>query len=483
MSKVTNKHNLYTKRESQYQLIYNCLEGQDALKENAQEYLTSSVDERIFKEYVKRAIYYNVPKSTLSGVTGLAFLKPIKIELPEQISSMLKNVDGAGLSLDQQSRKTLEEVLSVSRCGLLADFPSLTQFDSEGQEISKPITLSDIESQGIKPKIVSYNALSIINWGSINENGNHKLSLVVLRESYKLNEADEFDVKTGTQYRVLRLKDGLYEQEIYRKSQAEKTGIESDDYVSHSVIYPLNGKGQRMNFIPFKFVGSTNNDDKPDIPVMTDLCNLSIGHFRNSADYENSAWVVGQPTLIVKGLTPDWKEKYIKDIRMGSTAYIPMPAGGDVTILQANPNTMSLEGMHRKEKQMLSLGAKLIQESSSKITATQAKIENASSNSVITQAIGNVNDAYNEALKWCFEFMTDSELDEESLIFEISKDVSLDNLTISDLQNVFLAYEGNGITFNELRDVLRELGIATEDDEEVKDIIELEQSERLEVEA
>jgi hypothetical protein len=61
-------------------------------------------------------------------------------------------------------------------------------------------------------------------------------------------------------------------------------------------VQPKRGDGEAWNYIPFTFVGSVNNDETPDLPPLYDLAVLNVAHYRNSADYEESCYMVGQPT-------------------------------------------------------------------------------------------------------------------------------------------------------------------------------------------
>ena len=60
---------------------------------------------------------------------------------------------------------------------------------------------------------------------------------------------------------------------------------------------------------------------------MYDLAVLNIAHYRNSADYEESCFVTGQPTVWASGLTEAWVEDVLKgELRLGSFGGIPLPA-------------------------------------------------------------------------------------------------------------------------------------------------------------
>ena len=97
-------------------------------------------------------------------------------------------------------------------------------------------------------------------------------------------------------------------------------------------------------FIPFAFVGAVNNDAQPDTPPMLDLANLNLAHYRNSADFEESAFVMGQPQLVITGVTEDWKTEQGL-VTFGARGALVLPIGGDAKLLQVSPNTLAKEAM------------------------------------------------------------------------------------------------------------------------------------------
>ncbi len=89
------------------------------------------------------------------------------------------------------------------------------------------------------------------------------------------------------------------------------------------------GNGTNWDRIPFSPIGSENNDPMPDKPPMEDLAHLNIGHYRNSADYEEACFIAGQPTPWASGLTEDWVKDVMKGtMYLGSRGIIPLPVNG-----------------------------------------------------------------------------------------------------------------------------------------------------------
>jgi hypothetical protein len=143
------------------------------------------------------------------------------------------------------------------------------------------------------------------------------------------------------------------------------------------------------------FIGSENNDANPDNPNMYDLASLNIAHYRNSADYEEACYIVGQPTPVLTGLTEQWYKDILGGcVNFGSRGGIPLPVGASADLLQASENTMIKEAMEIKERQMVALGAKLVEQKQVQRTAFETKVEATSEGSILSSSAKNVSNAF-----------------------------------------------------------------------------------------
>lgn len=339
------------------------------------------------REYEDGAICYNFTKRTLSGMVGSVMRKDPEQIIPRELEYLLKNCDGSGVGLWQHAQDTLMEIDSVGRGGLLVDAPEVGA-----------ATAAEQNAGLLNPVIAYYTAENIINWrlqrfGSVN-----RVVMVVLRETWEYFEPDnEFIVKYGEQYRVLDLDEkGKYRQRLYR-FDAEGGAAEEV-----KTIYPQLG-AQLEGKIPFTFIGASNNDASIDDAPMLPLADLNIGHFRNSADNEESSFVVGQPTLFIfpgdQMSLATFKEANPNGIKFGSRAGHNLGAGGDAKLVQAAENNLAKQNMLDKEQQAIQIGAQLITPTQ-QITAESARLQRGADTSVMATIARNVSMAYTEALQW-----------------------------------------------------------------------------------
>ena len=347
----------------------------------------SKDNEERYKQFKERAVYTNYSGRTHAGLLGAAFRKEATIQLPAGLQYAIDNIDGSGEGLEQFARRCVSENLAVARGGLLVDFP----------RVQDGATLED--TQGIQAKAVFYSTEHVINWRVTSSDTGDQLSLVVLYETYIDDASDIFSPTIGEQYRVLRLDDaGQYYQYVMRANG------QSDE------IYPLDSTGARFTSIPFCFFGAVNNDVAVDKPVLSDLIDVNISHYQNSAELEESVHMVSQPTLVMGSSlsVEDFKAGNPNGVRVGSRSGIFLGTDAYANLLQASANSLAVETMKRKEEQMVQIGARVIQQGGANETATGALIKAGTDNSVLSLCVSNVNAAIIKALSFMGQFMGES---------------------------------------------------------------------------
>ena len=450
----------------EWTLVSDCVKGQEKVKSKGELYLpkpTGDLDpsyalER-YNAYLTRASYYNATGRTTSGLVGQVFSKPPEIEITGPLEQYLSDIDGAGTSLVQQSKVTLQQNVSTGHGGLLVDYPNAR---------GKVATLADTQSKRLRPRILNVEATRIINWRMVNIGGESKLEMVMITEDKAITD-DGYEIKLEPRWRELRLnqsEDGLFVTVTVWKQNDGESPNNVEDFIIESGPDKLIADGKDMDTIPFVFFGALNNEPTIDKPPMLDLANINIAHYRNSADYEESIFIVGQPTPVFTGLTQDWVNNNIAGkVILGSRSAIGLPEGATAELLQASPNSMPYEGMKQKEEQMKSIGAKLIEPGFTKTTATQVLVDASSESSILTTATENVSVAYTVALGFFAKFLGGSE---PTITFELNTDYDVDRMDAQERAQLLLEWQGGAITWEEMRGSLRLAGVATEEDDIAK---------------
>lgn len=439
--------------------IEDCLVGDERVKSKRTTYLpqpnsgdTSPDNMARYEAYLNRAVYYNVTKKTLDGLIGQVFSRDPLVAIPDRMQDMIEDADGEGVTLDQQAKKGLAFNLSKSGFGLLVDYPI-----TDG-----PISLAQQKEGFIRPTIVQYARSDIINWDKRKVGGKRIYSLLVTKEQSS-ERRDGFEISSENRWRVMELDSaGEYIVTLYEQDETTKQYL-----VVEGPHKPLKADGTPWREIPFEFCGPLNNDSTIDEPMLYDLASLNIAHYRNSADYEDSCYMVGQPTPYFAGLTEQWVKKVFKDkpIQLGSRAAIPLPQGGTAGLLQAKENSMPMEAMLHKEKQMVAMGAKLLDPGSGKNTLGEAQQEESGESSVLSTSAKNVSIAYTKALKLAAQFYG---VDDKDIFYSLNTDFPAARLTPNERMQLVLEWQAGAITESEMRAGMRKAGVATLDAEDYR---------------
>jgi len=391
---VETQHPQYTLYAPVWTKTRDAVKGAVCVKDKKHIYLpvpdAETHDDRIgsetlrYKQYIKRAVFTNFTGRTKNALVGAAFRKEMKYELPESLQYLIEDATGDGLGLEQLAKDELANILETGRTFFLVDYP----------QVGGDLSLEDIAKLDLRPSIVPYTAEQVVNWKTDVLAGRKMLSMIVLAENYNSDE-DEFGHDSETQYRVLRLTNEGYSQQIYR-----------DNYPIGEPIFPKRADGSNWDIIPAIFVGSKNNDSTIDDAPLADIADVNIAHYRNSADYEESCFITGQPTLfITHSLSPDqWHDYNPEGIKLGSRAGHVLGETGSATLLQPNANNLVLEAMKAKEAQMVAIGARIVTDRGGNETAEGARIRFASENSVLGDIVGNLTSGLAQCVKWCMDF-------------------------------------------------------------------------------
>lgn len=392
---VSTQHPDYSKYLPIWTQTRDAVRGSVAIKEKKHQYLpvpdNDSGDERKgtetvrYRQYMKRALFTNFTGRTKNALVGAAFRKDPIIELSDDLEYLAEDATGDGLSLTQLAKDELSNLLETGRSILLVDYP----------QTDENVTIEDVRRMNLRASIIPYTAEQVINWKSDVVEGQRKLVACTIAENY-LEPLDEFDHTKKIQYRVLRLRPDGYTQQIYREEEPFTTEF-----------YPKRADGSNWQEIPLMFIGSKNNDSTIDDAPLSDIAEVNLAHFRNSADYEESCFLVGQPTLfITHSLSVEqFKQFNPQGIKLGSRAGHVLGETGSATLLQANENQLVMRAMEAKEQQMVAIGARIITDRADRETAEAARIRFASENSVLGDVVGNLSDALTKCVEWVGEFM------------------------------------------------------------------------------
>ncbi|MGB2065696.1 MAG: DUF4055 domain-containing protein [Marinomonas gallaica] len=360
--------------------------GDAAIKAGGTTYLPAEfaeTDKARYAAYKNRSFFLGATKQAQKSTIGMIFRSAPDIgeELPTYLAGIAENIDGGGQSIEQIAKYSIREMEETGRVCFLADYPPL----------DPALTRSEEGQFGARPMLVTYAFESVINWKTTIINGSEKLSLVVLCEEVESPDAGEFDHDHVKQFRILRLRDGVYTQEV----------VDEEENVIVEEFAPLMAGGVAFDYIPFYIAGTENNKPDVDPPLLSDLAIINIAHYQTTADHRENLYIHGQMTLGVS-TKMDWVEFQAANpngVKVGARDGHYLGEGGSFHSVTA-PESSSLRiALQDLEDQMISIGAKLITKSGQAETAEATRIKTSGEVSALDTMVNNLSDALENVLE------------------------------------------------------------------------------------
>ena len=429
---VNAKHPEYSKNLTKWQLMRDALAGEVAKEKYVPKLSDQEEDE--YSAYVGRAEFYNATARTQVALTGLLFAKPPKVELPEALKTIGENISLDDDTLEALAKNIANECLSVGRCGVLVDLPSVEKADYSKLEA---------ERLNLRAYATLYKAENIINWKTTKINGSNVTSLVVLAETYAEPTQDEFVDKIKTRYRVLDLHEGYYRQRVFSETKAGNFEVVSE-------IYP-SANERKLEYLPFTFFNVNDLKTAVEKPPLLDLAKVNISHFRSEVDLEHGTHFTALPTPYVTGYQGESSEK----LKIGSTAvWVINDPSAKVGFLEFSGAGLStLENrIAAKEKRMSILGARLLLDEKKTAEATETlQMRKSGENAVLTSVASTISEGIVSFLKDIAFF---ENIVGENLIYEINTDYNLTMIEPQLLAQIIAGIQSRDIPNEVLYDAL-----------------------------
>nr|DAE33848.1 MAG TPA: portal [Caudoviricetes sp.] len=412
--------------------------GEEKVKAMGNIYLPkpSGMDNEDYEGYKGRAQFFNATGRTLDGLSGMMNRKPPMVTVPKGMEKYLENVDGKGHSLTQFINFCSRENLTTAWGGVLVDMP-----------VNKgAVSMRDFEELNISAYMVYYPAESIINWKFDNNGRQQFLRYVIFKEIVEENSSP-YTTEKKERYRVCEIdKTGYYKQTVY--NYKGEVALE---------VYPTNKEG-KLTQIPFYFLSSS---ERPEVPILNDLINVNLSHYRKSADYENGLHWTGVPTPWVQGVDVDEKNGEAgeaKPLKLGGCTLLYLPSGASMQYLEFSGSGCSqlATAMRADEDRMAILGARIISQERNGVEAAEtAKIHRAGENSVLAEIAINLSIVFKKILKIYLEWSASYAISDEDIDVRINTDYDVATMSPAELTALVALWQSGGIAKRDLFDNLK----------------------------
>lgn len=407
--KINATHPEYDKFSPLWAKCRDCIEGEEAVKSAKTLYLpTLSGGFDRYAGYLTRALFFNATGRTSAALQGFLFRKPVRL-LP----------DLAGVSDFAQRGGILDFIRQVSA--------SLIAVGRVGILIDAPVSGGD-------PTLSIYHAEDIINWRT---DAQGRPTLVVLRECrFEPKAEDFFELEETIYYRVLRLEEGVYVQEMYQEEDGLFPLISKETPLKNGVF---------LDYIPFVCINATGVDLTPLKPPLLDVVNVNLSHYRSSADLEAGRHFVAFPTPWAAGFDMDEGET----LEIGSVAWVTDNTDARAGFLEFTGQGLgALENaLVEKSNMMAVLGARILEaQKKASEAADTHRIRYAGEQSVLSEIARSSDEGISQAFRMCADWRNLPDADGYGV--ELNRDYAA---TVADPQLVatmFAAMQGSAISYD-----------------------------------
>lgn len=403
----------YSDAKADVKLVRDAVEGQAAIKRELTTYLphpnmldkTSTSQANRYNAYIGRAEFDSSCGQTKKELIGAFTRAEHEIDLPAQVKYLEDDSDGDWLSLSDSINVTAGNCLEVKYHILLAEF------DDGGVDPKKQISKAERKALKQRTKIVHYPRESLTNWNYKVVNGRMQLCNACL--TTETTELDENFVKVTVKTQLLLGldKDGYYRQRLITSkmglSTVDKSSVEMGDW-----FYPLAAE-QKLDYIPIEIV-IDERSYAGKLPKQTGylgpIANKDVARYQVNADLKEKLAIL-QDTINSFGWnTTSWEEfKTINGrdyVATGAGVSNQFPGDVKVDVLKLTADgDAHFKYIEQNEKQTRALGGRYDTEpDAEKQTATEAEINSAKENAVLTMISRNTESAYRRLVAYCMKF-------------------------------------------------------------------------------
>ena len=413
MAGIGDKIGIPTKEfERQHELIKlprTLMGGTEAMRAANTEYLPkkASEEDEDYQHRLKSATLVNMFKRTLSYMSGQVFQKPVRYqESPDgetltydvdKFTQFQEDVDTRGSNLSMFTKSVFENGVIDGVVFVLADYSkvqlergedgSLYYIDSNGARQPKN---ADADTQNNwRPYLVIVKAGQVIDaWLDV-VNGKQVIKAFRYLEAFE-KSINDYERETFNRVRV------------YFPDRWEVWEASAED--GKSATYEMVERGANpLGFIPVSwFIPGESITGLTARPALDDLAYLNASHWRAFADHEQLMEHDRRPVWKGTDLEPPKNDKgEDQPLIFGPGRVILGPAGSDLKNVGVDPNSVdkSLADLTARENYMMLHGLQLAVPQTGTLTATQASIAAASSDSTLKGWVQLLQDCMENVLR------------------------------------------------------------------------------------
>jgi hypothetical protein len=351
------------------------LGGTDRMRAAGTTYLPQHPEETEanYQTRLKRSTLVNYYGRALDAGVGHAFKKPMKVEnFPGQLSPLLKDIDGAGNTIDQFGQEQLHNALHHGVVAFVVDYPALEVL---------PKTLAEQNAVKARSYVYPITAPHFIAAYSTIENGEERLTHFRYLTTQIVPSEDFMTEKCVNKVVV-------YEQFVKNGPVQVTEWIEADSEWQKQPSKLLLG----VDEIPVVPAYAWRIGPMVGKPVLSDLADLNIAHWQSLSEQTNILSIARVPFLHAKGSNLNTIEpnadgsSAVKEFKVSVHAAAITGPDGDIKWVETQGSSIKAgaENIDYLEAKMEQMGlVPTVSKTGSNTTATATAIDAAESSALL----------------------------------------------------------------------------------------------------
>jgi hypothetical protein len=450
---TTLLHPEYVRRAGQWEKIRDAFEGEDAVKARGEKYLQrrDKMEDDEYRMYKDRAQFVNFVSRTIDALTSSIFRRKEMYKCPAKLEYLRDAATPDGLTLRQLARWSTQESCLLSRSGILLDMEK-----------------TSVPGQLARPYLSRFTAENILSW----DDDNPQPKWILLREKTIRYTKNVFSRIRENSYLLLAL-DKNNEYCACRPAEAMLTGaIDIEEVLKQAdTKYPLIF-GERLNYIPFWFIGALENTPNIEKPLMLDIVNVNMAHYRGSANLETTRHYVGSPVYVITSESEPAEDEVLL---ISPSRVWDLGPNDKAEILEFKGTGLSsLEnGQEEKEEQLRTLGAVLLSQRKNAAARSSANDEDtqAARDATLSDVVECVTSAFQNILKTAAEWIGENP---DSVVFYLNRHFSVPSIGARELRSLDTML-GKSLSAKDMYILMRDAGWVTEETTEAEYIAMIEE--------
>lgn len=400
---------LSTIRRLEWQIMRDCMDGEGAVKQRGEEYLTcppgykaqADGGKELYLAYIKRAQFPELLAPSVAAMIGIIHGREIRIDMPEAMEYLWEDCDGSGLPLEAFHRRITRELLVIGSYAILTDAPV----------------------EGGDPYLAGYPRDLLINWDS---------EWYVLNETHMQRKG--FAWEQLEQYRLLTVDNGFFVPWIY------EAGGEMQEL-------SVRGRGgAALSRIPFVVGTAMDLSPRIEAPPLIGVARAALAIYRKSADQENSLYMSGNPTLVaIDGPAPSV-------VGAGVVHEMYSAAGQSADLKYVEPSNTGLKDrraeMDADRMAAVMAGARLFEDRSAMESGEAKRLRYASETATLVSIAQNSCLLLERALRNAAMIMGMSDDQQAEIVVHAPTDLMDRTMSPQDFAALFGVYQQGGISWD-----------------------------------